>query len=95
MSKSKAKRQQAPSNGSGGPDVRVPNPQVKKEQGVSYQTLRRWEARTREHIAEFGHPLEGDYPLPIWVNGRKYQSRLALDAYKGHSGQPVTRGFPR
>ena len=83
-------------NGSGTlPDLRVPNSLVRKELGVSYQTLRRWEARTRKHIEKYGHPLEGDYPLPIWVNGRKYQLRSALDAYKPHSGQPITRGFPR
>jgi len=84
------------SNGSGTqPDVHVPNPQVKKECGVSYQTLRRWEARTRNHIEQYGHPLEGDYPPPIWKHGRKYQLRSKLDAFKAHSGQPVTRGFPR
>jgi hypothetical protein len=83
-------------NGSGTqPDVRIPNSQVMKELGVCYQTIRRWEARTRKHIEQYGHPLEGDYPLPIWVNGRKYQSRLKLDMFKAHSGQPVTRGFPR
>lgn len=83
-------------NGSGTqPDYRVPNSQVKKELGVSYQTLRRWEARTRKHIKEFGHPLEGDYPLPIWDHGRKYQLRSLVDAYKAQQGQPVTRGFPR
>jgi hypothetical protein len=95
MSKSKAKRQQAPSNGSGGPDVRVPNPQVQKEQGVSYQTLRRWEARTRKHIEQYGHALEGDYPLPDWVNGRKYQWRSKLDVFNAYSGSPVKKGWPR
>jgi hypothetical protein len=84
------------SNGSGvQPDYRVPNPQVRRELGVSYQTLRRWEAQTRKHIEQYGHPLEGDYPLPIWDHGRKYQSRSKLDTYKANSGQPVTRGFPR
>jgi len=89
-------RKSKSNNGSGvQPDYRVPNSQVKKELGVSYQTLRRWEAQTRKHIKEFGHPLEGDYPLPIWDHRRKYQLRSGLDAYKAHSGQPVTRGFPR
>src|SRR5262245_48385621 len=58
-------------NGAGAqPDVRIPNAQVKKELGVSYQTLRRWEAQTRKHVEQYGKPLEGDYPLPIWDHGR-------------------------
>ena len=74
-------------------DPRVPNSKVKLELGVSYQTIRRREARTRKHIKEFGHPLPGDYPEPTWDHGRKYQLRSALDEYKRHSGPPVTRGF--
>src|SRR5262249_54538425 len=83
-------------NGSGTqPDYRVPNSQVKKELGVSYQTLRRWEARTRKHIKEFGHPLEGDYPLPIWDHGRKYQLRSLVDgSVKGAKRPALYGGIP-
>jgi len=95
MQKSKSKRQQAPTNGSGGLDVRVPNPQVAIELGVCYQTLRRREKQTREHIEKFGRPLLGDYPLPTWDHGRKYQWRSELEAYKAHCGPPVKGGFPR
>jgi len=78
------------SKSNGEHDVRVPNSQVVIELGVSYQTIRRREKCTRKHIEEFGHPLPGDYPQPIWDNGRKYQLRSKLDEYKRHSGPPIT-----
>jgi hypothetical protein len=88
MSKSKsAKPKQPPSNDQWPgepPDELVPNPEVKDEFGVCYQTIRRWER----------NPKLG-YPEPVWINNRKYQWRRQLEAFKARKRAGITRGFSR
>jgi predicted DNA-binding transcriptional regulator AlpA len=53
------------------PDYLVPDPQVKREFGITAMTLWRW---TRDQALEF--------PPLIKINNRNYRSRNALEAFK-------------
>jgi hypothetical protein len=85
-SKSAKRKQPQPSNEWPGeqPDELVPNSEVKDEFGVCYQTIRRWE-----------RDPDLNYPEPVWIKNRKYQSRRKLEAFKASKRAAVTRGFPR
>jgi len=54
------------------PDVMVPDAQARREfGGISVMTLARWDADSALN-----------FPPPIYINGRKFRSRAALEAFK-------------
>jgi hypothetical protein len=86
LRKSKSANKQSLSNEwpGEGPDELVPNPRVRQEFNVSYQTIRRWERDPKLN-----------FPAPVWINGRKYHWRRPLEAFKATRRAGITRGFPR